>query len=70
MEKRITVIPANQIKGKNKAQPEKKLRVAAYCRVSTEQEEQLGSFANQVEYYTKYINNNPDYELVDIFAEM
>ena len=27
------------------------IRVAAYCRVSTEQEEQLGSFANQMEYY-------------------
>lgn len=69
MEKRITVIPANQIRGKSKTQQKKKLRVAAYCRVSTEQEEQLGSFANQVEYYTKYINNNPDYELVDIFAD-
>ena len=69
MEKKITVIPANQIRGKSKTQQKKKLRVAAYCRVSTEQEEQLGSFANQVEYYTKYINNNPDYELVDIFAD-
>ena len=40
--------------------PQKKLRVAAYCRVSTAEEEQLNSFENQVAYYTAYINNNPE----------
>ena len=69
MGKKITVIPANRTKGAEPAQEKKKLHVAAYCRVSTEQEEQLGSLANQVQYYTAFINSNPDYELVDIFAD-
>ena len=47
----------------------KKIRVAAYCRVSTDQEEQLNSFENQVDYYTKYITERPDYQMVDIYAD-
>lgn len=47
----------------------KKLRVAAYCRVSTEAEEQLNSFENQVSYYTEYINGKPEYEMAGIFAD-
>lgn len=46
-----------------------KKRVAAYCRVSTDQEEQLSSYENQVQYYTDMIKNNPEYELVDIYAD-
>ena len=37
--------------------------------MSTEHEEQIGSFENQVEYYTHYINNKPEYEMVDIYAD-
>ena len=37
--------------------------------MSTEQEEQLNSFENQVEYYTKYIAENPAYQMVDIYAD-
>ena len=58
MERQVTVIPAvgsRRTRGRNKADHNKKTRVAAYCRVSTEQEEQLNSFENQVHYYTKYI---------------
>lgn len=47
----------------------KKLRVAAYCRVSTAQEEQELSFESQVAYYTSLIENNPEWELVEIFAD-
>lgn len=47
----------------------KKLRVAAYCRVSTDDEEQQTSYAKQKEYYTSYISKNPDWELVDIYAD-
>ena len=36
------------------------LRVAAYCRVSTKQEEQLNSYENQVEHYTERINSKTD----------
>ena len=43
--------------------------MAAYCRVSTDQEEQLNSFENQVEYYTKYIQDNPLYQMAGIYAD-
>ena len=47
----------------------KRLRVAAYCRVSTEQEEQESSFEGQVTYYTNLIENNPEWEMAGIFAD-
>lgn len=43
--------------------------MAAYCRVSTDQLEQLSSYEAQVEYYTTYITNHPDYELAGIYAD-
>lgn len=43
--------------------------MAAYCRVSTDQEEQLLSYENQLEYYTGYINNNPLYQIAGIYAD-
>lgn len=43
--------------------------VGIYCRVSTEHEEQIGSFKNQVEYYTELINRNPEWEMAGIFAD-
>ena len=45
------------------------LRVVAYCRVSTKQEEQLNSYEVQKNAYTEKINNNPDWKLVGIFAD-
>ncbi|WP_193438525.1 recombinase family protein [Streptococcus suis] len=50
-------------------QVRKKIKVAAYCRVSTDQEEQLSSYENQVNYYREYISKHEDYELVDIYAD-
>jgi len=44
-------------------------RVAAYARVSTDNEEQQTSYAAQVDYYTKYINERPDYEFVGIYTD-
>ncbi|MDE8682359.1 recombinase family protein, partial [Blautia schinkii] len=41
----------------------------AYCRVSTDQEEQLLSYENQVNYYTKYISENPLYEYAGTYAD-
>lgn len=46
-----------------------KLKVAAYARVSTEQDEQQSSYEAQVEYYTHYIQNNPDWEFAGIYAD-
>ena len=46
-----------------------KLRVAAYARVSTEQDEQQSSYEAQVNFYTNYIQSNPDWNFVGIFAD-
>ena len=46
-----------------------KLRVAAYARVSTEQDEQESSYEAQIDYYTDYITNHPNWELVGVFAD-
>lgn len=43
--------------------------MAAYCRVSTDQEEQLLSYENQLNYYTGYISNNPLYQFAGIYAD-
>ncbi len=58
MARSITVIPAKQISTAESgtAQSVQKLKMAAYCRVSTDQEEQLLSYENQVNYYTNYIS--------------
>ena len=46
-----------------------KLRVAAYCRVSTDNDEQATSYEAQVEHYTEYIQKNPDWEFAGIYAD-
>lgn len=48
---------------------QKRLKVAAYGRVSTDNEEQLTSYNAQVEYYTSYIQNNPSWEFVKMYAD-
>ena len=47
----------------------KKLKVCAYARVSTAQDEQLNSLETQREYYFKYINANPNWEFIDIYYD-
>lgn len=47
----------------------KKLRVAAYCRVSTDTEEQESSYEVQCAHYTEYINSNPAWILAGIYAD-
>lgn len=46
-----------------------KVRVAAYCRVSTQEDAQAGSFEMQVQHFTSEIENNPNYEMVKIYTE-
>ena len=46
-----------------------KLRVAAYCRVSTDSEEQLVSLATQRKHYEAYITANPDWEFAGIYYD-
>jgi site-specific DNA recombinase len=66
----VTFIPARRQMGNNVKKPEKpKLRVAAYCRVSTDSDEQETSYETQVSHYTEYIQKNPDWQLAGIFAD-
>ena len=54
----VMLIPARRQVGNNARKQEEdkpKLRVAAYCRVSTDSDEQTTSYEAQVEYYTEYI---------------
>ena len=67
LQKRVDIIPANILLTKPNAR-KRKLRVAAYCRVSTEQEEQQSSYAAQIAYYTDKISKNKDWELAGIFC--
>lgn len=71
MARSVTVIPPKQIltAESGTAQTVRKLRMAAYCRVSTDQEEQLLSYENQVNYYTNYISKNPLYEYAGTYAD-
>lgn len=59
-----TVTPQEQAKNLYR-----QLRVVAYCRVSTKQEEQLNSYETQKNYYTERINAEPNWTLVAIFAD-
>lgn len=66
----ITVIPARRTVGtQKKTEKAQKTRVAAYCRVSTEFEEQESSYEVQVEHYTSYILSKPEWELVEVYAD-
>ena len=65
---KLIVIPP--VRETVQSQAEKKqLRVAAYCRVSTDDEEQLTSYEAQMSYYTDKITSNPDWVMADVFAD-
>lgn len=67
--KKISMIPPKPQYDRNIKMTEKRLRVAAYCRVSTELEEQENSYEAQVEYYTTKINETPNWENAGIYAD-
>ena len=67
MMRKITEIPATIFK--QSTDIHKQYRVAAYCRVSTDKEEQENSLENQITYYKNKIENTPNWILVDIFAD-
>ncbi len=64
---RIVMIPAKAQEEIKKAA--KCLKVAAYCRVSTDDKEQKTSYEAQIQYYTNKINKNPDWQMAGIFAD-
>ena len=71
---RVTVIPAKKDRlpiNLLSNEAAKRLRVAAYARVSTNSEEQLTSYEAQVDYYTRYIQSKPDeWVFVKVYTEM
>ena len=68
---KVTVIPAK--KQRLPLNPEtsevRKLRVAAYARVSTNNEEQLSSYEAQVDHYTRYIQSKDEWEFVEVYTD-
>lgn len=62
----IVVIPA---KFREETQRTSRLKVAAYCRVSTDQEEQESSYEAQISYYTEKIGKNAEWQMAGIFAD-
>ena len=64
----VTVIPA-KVQTAESRDKYHQLRVAAYCRVSTELEEQQNSYQVQIAYYTDLINKKKEWTLAGIFAD-
>ena len=65
---RVIIIPAKPELQQTTAVT-KQLRVAAYCRVSTKEEEQASSYEAQCEYYTDKIMSNKEWTMAGIFAD-
>jgi DNA invertase Pin-like site-specific DNA recombinase len=69
---KVRIIPAQVKQGNRNRQVEEadiKLKVAAYCRVSTLYEDQASSYETQVAHYKEFINKNPKWELAGIYAD-
>ncbi|WP_018704708.1 recombinase family protein [Anaeromusa acidaminophila] len=69
MRKKVEVIPAKQLKELRGLEPTAQTRVCAYCRVSTDNEDQLSSLEAQIKFYSNLIANNPAWEFVGIYAD-
>ena len=68
-ERKVQVIPPKININITKKQEVKRIHVAAYCRVSTAQEDQETSYEAQVAYFTKLITENPSWQLAGIYAD-
>ena len=68
-EKKVRIIAETINLHENTFQSYRRIRVAAYCRVSTKQEEQINSYEVQKKHYTEKINANPEWQMVGIFAD-
>ena len=60
-----TINPLTHLSGVAK----QKRRVAGYARVSTDSDEQFTSYEAQVDYYTQYIQRNPEWEFVKVYTD-
>lgn len=68
---RVTIIPAkkDRLPINVLSSEARKLRVAAYARVSTNNEEQLTSYEAQVDYYTRYIQSKDEWQFVEVYTD-
>ena len=66
---KVTIIPAKLSRNTPGKSANQKLRVAAYCRVSTDSEEQINSYKNQLAYYTEKINSKMEWKFAGIYAD-
>lgn len=69
--KRVTAIPATKTPGHNATAQgvQRRRRVAAYARVSTEAEEQASSYEAQIDYYTRHIQSRSEWEFAGMYAD-
>ena len=68
--KNVTVIPATISQRTRKTtEARTRRRVAGYARVSTDSDEQFTSYEAQVDYYTQFIKNNPEWEFVKVYTD-
>ena len=68
--RRVTIIePTITFGSKEELLNPQKKKVAAYARVSTDEDEQLSSYAAQCTYYESFIKNNPEWEFVGVYAD-
>ena len=66
----VTVISARRRVGSQRTAAQvQKIRVAVYCRVSTDSEEQETSYEAQVSHYTEYIKSKPEWQMVEVYAD-
>jgi len=70
MARQVTMIPAVENRFTNVLSINyAKKRVAAYARVSTDNEEQITSYEAQVDYYTRHIESNPAWQMVEVYSD-
>ncbi len=67
--RKVTIIPATPKRMESGNASRQKLRVAAYCRVSTDSEEQINSYKNQLAYYTEKINSKTEWKFAGVYAD-
>ena len=68
--RRVTAIPATTaFRTAGPSVEQRKRRVAAYARVSTDLAEQLTSYEAQIRYYTEYIKSRPEWEFVKVYTD-
>ena len=65
----VTMIPAKVTQPVNVMSAAARRKTAGYARVSTNEEEQQNSYAAQVEYYTKMIQENPEWEFMGVYTD-